>query len=84
MPDIGSAVLGVISSSKQNSSARRAEQAAKSEAELAYQRSLPWDVQGQFGEAQFDEVEDLICLYQNLGSKNMTLLWQVQVDSVSS
>jgi len=55
MPDIGSAVLGVISSSKQNSSARRAEQAAKSEAELAYQRSLPWDVQGQFGEAQFDE-----------------------------
>lgn len=58
MPDILTGVSAAVGLSGQRSarkSARRSEQAAKEAAELAYKRSLPWDVQGAFGQAQFDE-----------------------------
>ena len=58
MPDIGSAVGGFISLRGQNkaSSAQdAASTSAEGQAELAYQRTLPWDVEGSFGQATFDE-----------------------------
>jgi hypothetical protein len=58
MPDIGSAVGGFISLRGQNkaSSAQdAASTSAERQAELAYQRTLPWDVEGSFGQATFDE-----------------------------
>jgi len=58
MPDIGSAIGGGISLLGQRSAAKSqsaASSAAERQAELAYQRSLPWDVKGAFGEAEYDE-----------------------------
>jgi hypothetical protein len=58
MPDIGSAIGGGISLLGQRSARKSqaaASDAASREAELAYQRSLPWDVKGAFGEAEYDE-----------------------------
>jgi len=58
MPSIGSAVGGLISlrgQSKAASAQSAASASAERQAELAYQRTLPWDVKGNFGEAQFDE-----------------------------
>jgi len=58
MPSIGSAVGGLISLRGQNKAASAQDAASASaerQAELAYQRTLPWDVKGNFGEAQFDE-----------------------------
>lgn len=58
MPDIGSALGAGVSLIGQNKAAKAqsaASDAASREAELAYQRSLPWDVKGAFGEAEYDE-----------------------------
>jgi hypothetical protein len=52
---LASAAIGALGASKQRKSARRAEEAAVEAADLAYKRSLPWDVKGAFGEAQYDE-----------------------------
>ena len=49
---VGTTLLGQRSARKAQSAAS---DAASREAELAYQRSLPWDVQGAFGGAEFDE-----------------------------
>ena len=58
MPDVGTGVMAGVSLIGQNKAAKAqsaASDAASREAELAYQRSLPWDVQGAFGGAEFDE-----------------------------
>jgi hypothetical protein len=58
MPDIGSAIgagVSLIGQNKAASAQDRASASAERQAELAYKRSLPWDVKGHFGEAQFDE-----------------------------
>lgn len=49
---IGTSLLGQRSARKGQASAAAASERA---AELAYQRSLPWDVKGAFGEANYDE-----------------------------
>ena len=58
MPDIGSAIgagVSLIGQKKAAKAQSAASDAASREAELAYQRSLPWDVKGAFGEAEYDE-----------------------------
>ena len=58
MPNIGTAVGAGVSLLGQRSAAKSqaaASAAAEKQAELAYQRSLPWDVKGAFGEANYDE-----------------------------
>jgi len=58
MPDIGTGLsvgMGLMGNNANKKAARRSEASAKAAAELAYQRSLPWDVQGAFGTAEFDE-----------------------------
>jgi hypothetical protein len=48
----GVSLLGQRSAAKSQSAASSA---AERQAELAYERSKPWDVQGAFGRAEFDE-----------------------------
>lgn len=48
----GVSLLGQRSAAKSQAAASAS---AERQAELAYQRSLPWDVQGAFGEANYDE-----------------------------
>ena len=58
MPDIATGLGVGVSLIGQNKAAKaqsEASEAASREAELAYKRSLPWDVQGAFGGAEFDE-----------------------------
>lgn len=58
MPDVGTGVMAGVSLIGQNKAAKaqdRASAAAERQAELAYERSKPWDVQGVFGGAEFDE-----------------------------
>ena len=60
MPDItGGQLLGagvsLIGQRKAAKAQSAASAAAERQAELAYQRSLPWDVEGAFGQAEFDE-----------------------------
>ena len=60
MPDItGGQLLGagvsLLGQSKAAKSQDRASAAAERQAELAYERSKPWDVQGAFGGAEFDD-----------------------------
>jgi len=58
MPDMGSAIstgVGLIGQNKQRKAADRAADEARRQADLAYKRSLPWDVQGLLGGAEFDE-----------------------------
>ena len=58
MPSIGTAIGAGVSLLGQRSARKSqaaASDAASREAELAYQRSLPWDVKGAFGEANYDE-----------------------------
>ena len=58
MPDIATGIGAGVSLIGQRKAAKAqsaASDAASREAELAYQRSLPWDVQGAFGGAEFDE-----------------------------
>ena len=58
MPSIVTAVGAGVSLLGQRSAAKSqaaASAAAEKQAELAYQRSLPWDVKGAFGEANYDE-----------------------------
>jgi len=52
---LASAAIGALGASKQRKEQRRAGEEAKKAADLAYKRSLPWDVKGAFGEAQYDE-----------------------------
>ena len=51
---LASLAIGALGASKQRKSARRAEEAAVEAADLAYERSQPWDVQGAFGQATYD------------------------------
>ena len=58
MPDIATGIgagVSLIGQRKASKAQSAASDAASREAELAYQRSLPWDVQGAFGGAEFDE-----------------------------
>ncbi len=58
MPDIATGIGAGVSLIGQNKAAKAqsaASAAAERQAELAYQRSLPWDVEGAFGEATYDE-----------------------------
>ena len=52
---LASAAIGALGASKQRKAQAQAGREAREAADLAYKRSLPWDVQGAFGEAQFDE-----------------------------
>jgi hypothetical protein len=52
---LASAAVGLYTSSKQRKAQARAGDEARDAADLAYERSLPWDVKGMFGEAKYDE-----------------------------
>ena len=52
---VGTVVGGLLDSRQASKAQKQASAAASQEAELAYQRSLPWDVTGMFGTAKFDE-----------------------------
>jgi len=54
-PMLGTAIGSAISSSGARKSAAQAQQTAREQAELAYQRSLPISVSGMFGDVGFDE-----------------------------
>ena len=58
MPDVATGIgagVSLIGQRKASKAQAAASDAQAREAELAYQRSLPWDVGGAFGEAKFDE-----------------------------
>jgi len=65
--------VGVYSANKQAKAQGAAASAAERQAELAYKRSLPWDVKGDFGEAIFDEGG------RTLGMK-LSAPWQSEYD----
>jgi hypothetical protein len=52
---LASAAIGALGASKQRKAQRRAGEEAKAAADLAYKRSLPWNTQGVFGQAEYDE-----------------------------
>jgi len=52
---LASAAIGLYSANKQKKAQAQAGREAKEAADLAYKRSLPWDVQGAFGQAEYDE-----------------------------
>jgi len=52
---IASAAVGLYSAKKQAKAGGAAASAAEAAAEKAYQRALPWDVSGSFGEATYDQ-----------------------------
>jgi len=65
--------VGVYSANKQAKAQGAAASAAERQADLAYKRSLPWDVKGDFGEAIFDEGG------RTLGMK-LSAPWQSEYD----
>ena len=67
---VGTSLLGQRSARKSQAAASAAQ---AEQAELAYKRSLPWDVKGDFGEAIFDEGG------RTLGMK-LSAPWQSEYD----
>jgi len=52
---LASAAIGALGASKQRKAQAQAGREAREAADLAYKRSLPWNTQGAFGQAEFDE-----------------------------
>ena len=66
--------IGAYSQNRQRKAQEEASNEAKRQADLAYKRSLPWDVQGLFGSTNFDEDSRKL-------SMELSAPWQQEYDT---
>ena len=75
MPQIGSMVGGLIDGTQSSNRAGRLSGQVDAKAEQHYQRQLPWDVSGTFGDIKYDRDGKAI-------SSSLSAPWQGQMDSL--